>query len=101
MVYDVSTDKVDDFGGVPPVHLPVAVRPAGPLLGEGYVADGSVHPDVDDEILRARELDPPFKVSSDAPVFKLLLDPFESVVSGVRGASQTLEIIDEKVAEGR
>jgi hypothetical protein len=92
VVYDIASDKVRDSVLTTPILLPVIACFMCPLFCESNVADGSVHPDIDDEIVSARELHTPVECAGDTPVMEFLPDPAYRIILCIRGSFQCLKV---------
>ncbi len=101
VVDDVAADEMGNPVLAAPVPFPVIAVRFRPFLREGDVADRGIDPDIDHEIIAARELHTPFECPGDAPVMEFILDPADRIVLRIARAPQGIEIREEEVLELR
>ncbi|VVB69129.1 Uncharacterised protein [uncultured archaeon] len=99
MVDYVSADEMDDPGFVPPIISPILAILGAPLLSEGDVSDGRIHPNVNHQFVVTWELHAPAHVPGYAPILQLLADPLMSVVSDRCRPVQCLQVPEQEVLE--
>jgi len=101
MVDDVPADKMRDAVFITPVALPVFTCCKCPFLRERDVPDWGIDPDIDYEIIPARELYSPFQCPGDAPVMEVIFYPPDRVVASIACSPQGIKVREQEILEFR